>query len=160
MAYIVSVLATLLLVVLQTDAANITVGNCLTIESKKYPGRLLYDSGPVGKYWVYTSGKPPYKTHHWKVKSQNGTRLKFQNVHHPSRCLCERYAFLWMYAATCDCNEKDPAQEWDLEGTNNTVRFKRPNEYRYSLKDCPNTSCAYVATRLAHWVLKNVDCPK
>jgi hypothetical protein len=149
---------TLSLVVLQTNAANLTVGSCVTIDSDKYPGRFLYDSGSGGQYWVYTTSSPTHSTHKWRVKSNNGNILKFENVQHPARCLCERYSFLWMYAATCECKDTDPAQNWQLEEVDGTVRFKRPNGNRYYLKDCPNTSCAYVSSKVGKWNLKNVDC--
>jgi hypothetical protein len=160
MATLWFIVTTLSLVVLEANAANLAVGQCVTIESNKWRGRFLFDSGNGGGYWVYTGKTPTLKTHHWKVKSHNGNILKFENMQHQNRCLCERLWFPWtMFAATCECKDGAKDQEWDLKGQNNVARFMRPDTGHYNLEDCPSTSCAYIMdNKPSYWVLQNVNC--
>jgi hypothetical protein len=159
------IVATLSLVVLEASAANLEVGKCVTISSNRYPGRYLYDAGPNGNYWVYTTSRqsiqPTGTYHHWRVKSKQGSIYKFENVRYNNQCFCERQfvIFTTMYAGTCECKDGAKAQEWDLRGGPEVFRFKRPNTNHYDLEDCPSTSCAYIMdNKPSFWVVKNVNC--
>jgi hypothetical protein len=156
MATLLFVVATLSLFVVHANAANLTVDSCVTIELKNQPGRQLYDSGIIGSNWVYISAKPAHKTHHWKVKSNQDDIIKFENVQYPNQCLCERQGMIFstMYAATCACEENDPAQKWKLQGANDTVKIVRANDENYFLSECSGRRCAYISKYPKEWVLK------
>jgi hypothetical protein len=153
MIHLLIAVTTLSLVVLQTNAACTEVGCCVTIESHKWKGWFLYDSGQSGQYWVYTSKTPSQRSHQWKVKWKKVHIQKFQNMQYPDRCLCEREGSFWaMYAATCDCKDGDRSQEWDLQGKSDIVKFMRPGGYRYFLSHCAS-SCAFITTKQEQWIL-------
>jgi hypothetical protein len=160
MATLLFVVATLSLFVVHANAANLTVGSCVTIELKNQPDRQLYDSGKSGKYWVYISKNAKSanitRTHHWKVKSKQDGIIKFENVQHPNQCLCERKGMilLIMYAATCACEENATAQKWKLQGENDAVKIIRPNDEKYFLSECFGTGCAFISQNPKEWVLK------